>query len=123
MGIASQVLENMLGSTEGWFGIDNPFCRTEQAQQGVELTWVGQVGRGAEAAEFSFLISLLKEGQHLAPKEAAEYAHRQEEARSAGDPAGMIKGESTGRYQAMQVRMVAQVLAPSMEYGEHSDAC
>ena len=89
----------------------------------MELAWLGQVGCRAEATEFSFLISLLEEGQHLAPEEAAEYAHRQEEARSAGDPAGMIEGESTGGNQAMQVRMVAQVLAPGMEYGEHSDAC
>ncbi len=89
----------------------------------MELTRIGEVGRGAEATEFSVLISLLEEGQHLAPEEAAEYAHRQEETRSTGDPAGMIEGESTGGDQAMQVRMVAQVLAPGMEYGEHSDAC
>ena len=106
VGIAGQVLENMLGSAEGWFGIDNPFLGTQPTQQGVELTRVGEVGRGAEAAEFSFLISLLEEGQHLAPEEAAEYAHRQEETRSACDPTGMIEGESTGGYEAMQVRMV-----------------
>ena len=35
----------------------------------------------------------------------------------------MIEGEPTGRDEAMQVRMVAQVLAPGMEYGEYSDAC
>src|SRR5271166_2084868 len=34
----------------------------------------------------------------------------------------MIEGESTGGDEAMQVRMVAQVLAPGMEYGEHPDA-
>ena len=68
------------------------------------------------------LISLLEEGQHLAPEESAEYAHRQEETRSAGDPTGVVEGEPTGGNEAMQVRMVAQVLAPGMEYGEHSDA-
>ena len=68
------------------------------------------------------LISLLEQGQHLAPEEAAEYAHRQEETRSAGDPTGVVEGESTGRDKAMQVRMMAQVLAPSVEYDENSDA-
>ena len=123
VGIAGQVLQHMLGSAEGWLGIDDPFHGTQPPQQGVELTRVGEVGYGAEATEFSFLISLLEEGQHLAPEQAAEYAHRQEEAGSAGDPAGMIEGESTGGDQAMQVRMVAQVLAPGMEYGKHPDAC
>src|SRR5271165_7178140 len=113
----------MLGSAEGWLGIDDPLHGTQPPQQGVELTWLGEVGCGAEAAEFSFFISLQEEGQHLAPEEAAEYAHRQEEAGSAGDPAGVIEGKSTGGDQAMQVRMVTQVLAPGMEYGEHPDAC
>ena len=35
----------------------------------------------------------------------------------------MVEGEPTGGDQAMQVRMVAQVLAPGMEYGEDPDAC
>ena len=76
-----------------------------------------------KATEFSFLISLQEEGQHLAPEEAAEYAYRQEEARSAGNPTGMIEGEATGGDETMQVRMVPQVLTPGVEYGEHSDAC
>src|SRR5271167_2911676 len=113
----------MLGSAEGWLGIDNPLLGTKQAQQGVELTWSRQVCCSAEATEFSLLISLLEEGQHLASEETAEYAHRQEETRSAGDPTGVVEGEPTGGDEAMQVRMVAQVLAPGMEYGEHSDAC
>ena len=35
----------------------------------------------------------------------------------------MVEGEPTGGDQAMQVRMVPQVLAPGMEYGEDPDAC
>ncbi len=35
----------------------------------------------------------------------------------------MIEGEPTGRDEAMQVRVVAEVLAPGVEYGEYSDAC
>ena len=123
MGVAGQVLENMLGSAEGWFGIDDPFHGTQAPQQGVEQTWLSQVGGSAETTEFSFLISLLEGGQHLAAKQAAEYAHRQEETGSAVDPAGVIESEPTGGDEAMQVRMVAQVLAPGMEHGEHSDAC
>ncbi len=71
----------------------DPFHGTQPPQQGVELTWVGEIGYGAEATQFSFLISLLEEGQHLAPEQSAEYAHRQEEGGSASDPAGMIEGE------------------------------
>ena len=106
VGIAGQVRENMLGSAEGWFGIDNPLLGTKPTQQRVELTRIGEVCRGAEATELSGLVSLLEEGQHLAPEEAAEYAHRQEETGSTCDPAGMIESESTGGDQAMQVRMV-----------------
>src|SRR5664279_5306544 len=121
--IAGQVLQHMLGSAEGWLGIDDPFHGTQLPQQGVELTRVGEIGYGAEATEFSFLIRLLEQGQHLAPEQAAEHAHRQEESGSAVDPAGMIEGEPTGGNQAMQVRMVAQILAPGVEHGQHPDAC
>ena len=34
----------------------------------------------------------------------------------------MIEGESTGGNETVQVRMMAQVLAPGMEHGEHADA-
>lgn len=34
----------------------------------------------------------------------------------------MVGGESTSGNQAMQVRMVAQVLAPGMEYSEDPNA-
>ena len=112
----------MLGSAEGWLGIDDPFLGAQQAPQGVELTWLSQVCCSAEATEFSVLISLLEEGQHLASEQTAEHAHRQEETRSAGDPTGVVESEPTGGDEAMQVRMVAQVLAPGMEHGEHSDA-
>ena len=121
--VAGQILQHMLGSAEGWLGIDDPLFAAQQAQQRVELTWLRQVGCRAKATELSFFISLQEEGQHLAPEEAAEYAYRQEEARSAGNPTGMIEGEAPGGDETMQVRMVPQVLTPGVEYGEHSDAC
>jgi len=123
VGIASQILQHMLGSAEGWFGIDDPLLGVQPPQQGVELRWLGQACCSAEATEFSSLIGLLEVGQHLAPEHAAEYAYRQEEARWTCDPRGMIAGESTGGEQAMQVRRVRQVLAPGMEHGEPSDGC
>ena len=43
VGVAGQVLQHMLGSAEGWLGIDDPLLGAQQAQQGVELTWFGQV--------------------------------------------------------------------------------
>src|SRR5271169_1754184 len=112
----------MLGSAEGWLGIDDPPLGAQSPQQGVELTWLGQACCRAEATEFSSLKGLPEVGQHLAPEETAEYAHRQEETRSAGEPTGVVEGEPTGGNDAMQVRTGAQVLAPGMEYDEHSDA-
>jgi hypothetical protein len=60
--------------------------------------------------EFTFLIGLLEEGQYFAPEYVAEYPHRQEEARSTCDPTGVVEGKPPGGDEAMQVRMVAQVL-------------
>ena len=79
--------------------------------------------RCARAMEFSPPESLLEEGQQLAAKQAAKPVHWQEEAGLACDPARVIQGQSARRNQAVQVGMVAQVLAPGMQDSQYPNVC
>src|SRR5262249_10869531 len=47
--------------------------------------------------------------------------HRQEESIPAGDPLGAIRRETAAGDHTMQVGMMEQVLAPSVEHGEKAD--
>ncbi len=37
MGVARQVLQDLLGSSKGWFGIDHPFAPSDPVQPGDEV--------------------------------------------------------------------------------------
>ena len=54
-------------------------------------------------------------------EEPREHADRQEEAGPAGDPSRAIERQSAARHDAMDVRMMVQVLAPGVEHGEEAD--
>ena len=36
MGVAAEILEHVLGSAEGWFGVDDPIFAEERTQPGSE---------------------------------------------------------------------------------------
>jgi hypothetical protein len=69
------------------------------------------------------LESSLESGDELSTKDPTEYAHRQEEGIAGVDPAGVIGRKTSGRNQAMQMRMEQQVLTPTVQHGEETDLC
>ena len=60
--------------------------------------------------------------EEQAAEEAGEHFHGKEVARSAGDPALVIGGKSAAGDNAVQMRVMEQVLSPGMQYGEEADA-
>ena len=65
---------------------------------------------------------MFEESEQFAPEQASQHGTRQEVTSSAGDPAGTIQSQTTSGNQAVQMGMVLQILAPSMEHGEDADA-
>ncbi len=59
----------------------------------------------------------------LTAEHAAKHTVEEETAASGCDPAGVIKGQSTGWNQTVQVRVMSQILRPSVQHGQHTDAC
>ena len=52
VGIAAEILQDVLGSAEGWFGVDDPIFAEERTQPGSE-----ELGMG-ERCEFSGQVQL-----------------------------------------------------------------
>jgi len=111
--IASQILEHMLGTTEGCLGIDHPVESLELSEDSIERHRFLPSSERAAKPEFVSAIGAGEQHQELVPKHLGEDFAGQEESPMAGaDPTRVIRGDTAGGNQAMQVRM--QPSAPTI---------
>src|SRR5207248_11421940 len=121
VGIAAEVLQDVLGSAEGWFGVDDPIFAEERTQPGSE-----ELGMG-EGCEFSGQVQLtafegrLQASDELATKHAPQHGDGEEEAWMGSNPAGVIAGESAGGNDAVHMRMKLELLVPGVQHAEEAD--
>ena len=71
--------------------------------------------------EFTSLKGVAKSGDELAAEDAAEHADGEEEGTPGGDPACVIRSETAGRNDAVDMRMKLQALSPTVEHAEEAD--
>src|SRR5262249_19585191 len=79
MSVAGEIGEDMMGTAEGWFGIDDPVLTEQGAQESAEGFLVLERSKRAGEDQLALLESSLESGGELTAKDAAEHAHRQEE--------------------------------------------
>ncbi len=115
VGVATEIAQNLQGTTESGLGIDDPVVAMQAAEEFRELLRVGESGRGAGAAQLLTAMKSFQTGEELAAKNATEDPHGQEERIARADPATMVRGESAGRNDTVDVGMQEQVLSPGVE--------
>jgi hypothetical protein len=120
MRIAAEILQNVLGTAKRRLGVDHPFCVPHGGQI------LGEGSRPCSGS--SALEEMQRPGvkglqlrQEQAAKQPREHAHRQEEARTAGNPAFAVGTQAAARHHAMQMRVMQQILAPGMQNGDEAD--
>ena len=59
--------------------------------------------------------------QEQAPEQTREHAHRQEEVRPAPNPAIAVRRDAAARHDAVDVRMMIEVLAPRVQHRRDAD--
>jgi hypothetical protein len=104
--IASEIVQNMLGTAEGWLGVDDPVLMEELSEKLAKTTWLSKTLEWAVELELVLLEELLESGSELAAEDAAEYADRQQEASGRSNPSGAIGRETASRNNVMDVWMV-----------------
>jgi|SRR5579859_3054494 len=72
MSVAGQIVKDVFGSTEGWFGIDDPLLLIESAQEKSEVFFVGQWQALAIEHQLVVAKGAPQSSQELATKNAAE---------------------------------------------------
>ena len=121
MGVAAEIGQHLLRAAEGRLGIDDPLDPAQLAKPAGEGGGLGEAGERAEEAEFAGLEGGAQFVEEQPAEEPREHAHRQEEAGPAGDPARAVERQAAAGHDAMDVRMMVQVLAPGMEHGDEAD--
>src|SRR6266853_1387229 len=119
--ISTKIGQHLCGTAEGRLGIDHPFDLTHLPQLMTERSRLGKVGEIAKEPEIAGLERRAQFVEERPSEEPREDANRQEEAGSAADPARAIRRWAAARYDAMDVWMMVQVLAPGMEHGDDAD--
>ena len=121
MSVAAEILQDVLGSSEGWFRVDDPIFAEERTQPGSE-----ELGMG-EGCEFSGQVQLtafegrLQTSDELATEHAPQYGDGKEEARVGSNPTGVIAGESASGNDTVDMGMKLEFLVPGMEHAEEAD--
>jgi hypothetical protein len=112
MRVAAEIAQDLLGSGHGRFGVDDEF-----------------LGRGATKEEARCVLgqsdetrgeSVIESFEELPSKDFRELPHGQEEAWPGRDPARLIETETASRDDAVEVRVIPQLLIPGVENGDEA---
>ena len=122
MGVAAQVFEDLLGSSEGRLGVDDPLLIAQRRQIAGKSGGIPERLDFAGKGKLGLLEHLLEVVEKQAAEQAREHLHGNQESRAAAtDPALLIGGESAARDDAMQMGMVQEILPPGVQDGEEAD--
>ncbi len=121
MSIAAEILQDVLGSAEGWFGVDDPVFAEERTQPGREELGMGEWCEFSGQVQLTALEGRLQASDELAAKHAPQHRDRNEEAWVGSNPAGVIAGESASGNDTVDMGMQLEFLGPGMEHAEEAD--
>src|SRR4029077_20506059 len=121
VGIAAEILQDVLGSPEGWFGGDNPIAAGGGAQPGSEDIAMGEGCEFFGQGQVAVREGRLEAGDELATKHAPQYSNGKEEAWVGSNPAGVIAGESAGGNDTVDRGMQLEFLVPGVQHAEEAD--
>src|ERR1700688_880765 len=103
MGVATQIVENLLGATEGWFGVNHPFSLAKRRQVRGQRFRVTERLQRRKKLELAGVKSGLQVFEEQTSEQTREHPDRQEEARTAGDPMLTIRTDTTPRHDTMAI--------------------
>src|SRR3954454_13662912 len=106
VGISGQVVQNLFRSPEGRLGVHHPVVDEQSLEEAAETGFRGEMLERAVELEFAAPEQVVEGLCELAAEDAAERNDRQKEALGAADPLRAIRGQTTGRNDVVNVRMV-----------------
>jgi hypothetical protein len=113
IGIATEVGQDLLSPSEGGLAIHDPRLprRPREWAPGVPV----------RSPNLLVVEGVLEQAQQLAAEDLGKDTHRQEEVAAGGDPAGVVDGEAPAGDDAVDMRMVEELLGPGVQDGGEAD--
>ena len=121
VGVAAEVVEDLVGAGEGGLGVDDPLGLAEGLEVAGEGVGVIESGEGVAELEPAGAEGLLEQFEEEAAEQAGQDANGEEEAGAAGDPAVTVGSDAAAGDDAVQVRVQLKSLTPRMQHGEEAD--
>ena len=121
MGVAAQVLEHIVGATEGWFGVDDPVFSEQWSEPGSEDFGLREQSQIAGKMKLAVLKGGLESGNELAAKHPPEYLDGEEEARMGSNLVGVIEREPAGGDDTVDMGMKLELLVPGVKHAKEAD--
>ena len=117
VGVSSEIVDRLLWPAEGGLGINDPVLLACRCDVLFELGLVVEMAELSVEAQFG-LVELFEEES---AEESGQHTHWKKEVLAATDPTRSVgAGAATGN-NAVDVRMVQQVLAPGVQDREEAD--
>ena len=121
VGITTEVVEHILGTTEGWLGVDDPMFSKQWPEPRGEDLRLSEWRQIAGKVQLPSLKSRLERVDELSAKYATEHVDGKKESRVRPNPAGVIEREPTRRDDAVDMGMKLEFLVPGMQDAEETD--
>ena len=124
VGIAAEIVEDLLRSCQGCLGVDDPFLLPQRRQETLPFHWILEHRAVALEDQLPSAIGRFQTIAELALKDLGQGVDGKEEAPFlARYPVFSIRTQAASRDDTVEMDMVAEVLAPGMEDGRHAEFC
>ena len=121
MGVLAEIAKRVLRTAERAFRVNHPWGAEQRTKPGRERLGIVQCGECSVEAEFVLRMQLFESIHELAPEDFTQNAHRQEEFLLRVDPLRVVRSQTAGGNNTMNMRMVLEFLVPGVEDAEESD--
>src|SRR5260221_1042396 len=123
MGVAAEILQHILGATEGTSQVDHPVLSKQWPEPSSEDLGFGEELQVFGEAELPILEGLPEGRDELATKNLTQYRFGQEVVVRRADPAGVIERETSGGDPARDMGMKPELLVPGVQHTEETNLC
>jgi len=123
MGITGQGGEDVLGLLERGLGVDHPFLAAHVGEELVPRLGLNKPLTASGQGQLALAIEVLQACQVQSPKAPREDADGQEEVWPTRGPLGPVERQAPCGEDAMEMRVMVELLAPGVEHGEAADLC
>ena len=121
VGVSAEIIQNVLGLLERLFAVDDPVLFVQIGDQGIEGPRRRKVTYGAGVGKFVLGTELFQISDELPSKELRHHIDVDEKIISATPPLSAVKGQSSAGNDAVNMRMVYEVLTPGVQNANKPD--